>query len=367
MEMKVRTRDFIHTTDDLFFASTNYLHPNNRIICFLRYVPNPKGDREKNGKRYSKVDSEGAYTYLRENYPEYLFYDEVTQVKEMMGVPLDKVDEIIKPEKRLKEIREEYIPKFEEKSKDSLSDMEKLFKKLIDLSDFFHYMAGISYDDLGISGSICPGLQKKGTSDLDFVVYGLENHRNAVNAYKKFKDQEVEIPELNKKVTLNRIDNDFFERVFQKRIKDDSLNKEEFCWYENRKSNRGVIDGTLFDILATRNYDEIDGYYGDTCFEPLGKATVTCTITNALESFDNPAVYEIDDVKHVDGVDVNITGLASFTHTYAGEVLEGEKVIARGKVEKVETDGKPDWYRIVVGTTRESLDEFIKLEKSPIE
>ena len=64
---------------------------------------------------------------------------------------------------------------------------------------------------------------------------------------------------------------------------------------------------------------------------------------------------------------MNITGLASFTHTYAGEVLEGEKVIARGKVEKVETDGKPDWYRIVVGTTRESLDEFIKLEKSPIE
>ena len=52
----------------------------------------------------------------------------------------------------------------------------------------------------GISGSICLGLQKKGTSDLDFVVYGLENHRNAVNAYKKFKDQSgVEIPELNKK------------------------------------------------------------------------------------------------------------------------------------------------------------------------
>ena len=48
-----------------------------------------------------------------------------------------------------------------------------------------------------------------------------------------------------------------------------------------------------------------------------------------------------------------LQGLASFTHTYAGEVLEGEKVIARGKVERLKLMEKPDWYRIVVGTTRD--------------
>ena len=48
----VRTRDFIYTTDDLFFASTNYVHPENRFISFLRYIPNPKGDREKENKKY---------------------------------------------------------------------------------------------------------------------------------------------------------------------------------------------------------------------------------------------------------------------------------------------------------------------------
>ena len=44
---QVRTRDFIYTSDDLYFASTNYIHPENRVISFLRYVPDPKGDREK--------------------------------------------------------------------------------------------------------------------------------------------------------------------------------------------------------------------------------------------------------------------------------------------------------------------------------
>ena len=97
----VRTRDFIISTDGLLFASTNYIHPEDRIICFLRYIPDENGDREKDGIRYSKVGSEEAYAYLRENHPDYLYFCDVTNV-EMMGVPIDKVERIIKPEERLK-------------------------------------------------------------------------------------------------------------------------------------------------------------------------------------------------------------------------------------------------------------------------
>ena len=130
--MEVRTRDFIHSTDDMYFASTNYLHPDNRIISFLRYIPDENGDREKNGQRYSKVGSDEAFAYLKENHPEYLYHSEVANVT-MMGVPIDKVDEIIRPEDRLKIIRE---------GKDNkISD--DIREKLIDLSDFFYYIGGI--------------------------------------------------------------------------------------------------------------------------------------------------------------------------------------------------------------------------------
>ena len=97
---QVRTRDFIYTADDLYFASTNYIHPEDRVISFLRYIPDPEGDREKDGKRYTKVGSEEAYTYLRENHPDYLYFCDVTNV-EMMGVPLDKVERIIKAADRI--------------------------------------------------------------------------------------------------------------------------------------------------------------------------------------------------------------------------------------------------------------------------
>ena len=156
----VRTRDFIISTDGLLFASTNYIHPEDRIICFLRYIPDENGDREKDGIRYSKVGSEEAYAYLRENHPDYLYFCDVTNV-EMMGVPIDKVERIIKPEERLKGLRATYYDKINYKvaNGEELDYKEELLSKLFDLSDFFHYVAGINYEDLGISGSILPGRQ----------------------------------------------------------------------------------------------------------------------------------------------------------------------------------------------------------------
>lgn len=367
--MKARIRDFVYTTDDLYFATTNYLHPDNRILSFLRYIPDENGDREKNGKRYSKVDSEQAYDYLNKNHPEYLYFSENTGV-EMMGVPLEKVKEIIKPNDRLKEIMEA----------ENEIKKDDLLMKLINLAKLFHNKAGIDYVDLGISGSTLPGLQKIGQSDLDFVVFGLDNHRKAMNLFNDIKDKEEidpnqwDNPFIDKKnssndmmVKIESIRDEYWDKVYHKRLKDSSLSFEEFKWYEKRKNNRGLINGTLFDILVTRNWDEVHEKWGDITYESLEPATIECTITDAISAYDNPASYKIDDVKIIEGEEYNFKEVVSFTHTYAGEVIEGERAIARGKVEKVNIKSKnEEYYRIVVGTTRESINEFIKLKNSPV-
>ncbi|RBQ22271.1 hypothetical protein ALNOE001_19970 [Candidatus Methanobinarius endosymbioticus] len=370
--MKIRTRDFIYTTDDLFFASTNYLHPKDRFISFLRYIPDENGDREKNGRNYSKVSSEEAYSYLRKNHPEYLYYYDVSQV-EMMGVPLDKVKDVIKPEERLNEIMAS--------EKENPSN-NPLLEKLLNVADFFHYIAGIDYNNLGISGSILPNLQKQTVSDIDFVIYGLENHGKAMKTFKKFKNKEIAIKikktNIVKKITLNSIKDSYWERIYNKRMKDSSLTKKEFCWYEDRKYNRGIINGTLFDILATRNWNEVQGIWGDTIYEPVGIAKIEATVEDVIDSFDNPATYKVNDINVLEVVKGNedlikqISEIASFTHTYAGQAVEKEEIIAKGKVEKVlkkknSGNGKEEEsYRLIVGTTRESIDEFIKLKNIPI-
>ncbi len=90
---------------------------------------------------------------------------------------------------------------------------------------------------------------------------------------------------------------------------------------------------------------------------------IKCTVTDALASFDNPAIYKIGEVEILSGPDLPVDELASFTHTYAGQVKEAERVVAQGKLEKITdiSSGKSR-NRLVVGTTRESVGEYIKLK-----
>jgi predicted nucleotidyltransferase len=339
--MRVRPRDFIYTTDDLFFATTTYLHPEDRIISFLRYIPDRNGDRSLNNKKYSKVDSNQAYKFLGNNFPEYLFDCEITNV-EMMGVPIEKVEKLLLPNDRLREI-------MESQKRDKLQD------KVVKLAEIFHEHTGLSYNKMGVSGSILPGLYKSDVSDIDFVIYGLKNHRNVMEAFENIKIEDG---------VLQGIGGEYWKKLYNKRIKDSSLTYEEFRWYENRKNNRGILDGTLFDILQTRDWDEISGSYGATRYEPMGCIEIECTVTDSLAAFDNPAVYKVDDVKIIDGPDVPISEVASYTHTYAGQARDGERITVRGKLEKV--IGKNLSYRLIVGTTRESIGEFIKLKNLDI-
>lgn len=339
--MRSRIRDFIHTRDDLFFAVTSYLHPDDRIISFLRYIPDEEGERSLDSSRYSKVNSEGAYRFLGEHHPGYLHHYHELGVL-MMGVPRDLVESILRPDARLREIMEDAS--------------DPLLLKVIKIADALHDHAGIPYRSMGVSGSILPGLHDPENSDIDFVVYGLKNHRRALDAFGELRESQ-EGP-------LKGLDESFWMRVYRKRIVDETLSFREFCWYEMRKNNRGTVDGTLFDILAAREWDEIGGSWADTKYEPCGRITVECTVSDALEAFDNPARYLVEDVRVLEGPGVEITEVVSFTHTYAGQAREGERILARGKLERF--TGRNDGYRVVVGTSREAEDEFIKLKELKI-
>ena len=50
---------------------------------------------------------------------------------------------------------------------------------------------------------------------------------------------------------------DMWHKVYEKRKPD--IPYEVFVLHEQRKWNRGQIDGTYFDILYTRSYDNIQG------------------------------------------------------------------------------------------------------------
>ena len=301
--IKTRIRDFLITEDDWIFAVSDYFHPHG-IRSTLRYVPDENGERELNGIRYKKYDFDVSFDFMRENRPEW--------VEDVHVVPEDSIKKVLKPNDVIEELA---------RSDSRVNTIVSTLKE-----------AGVPTNKMGVTGSFLPGLQNEG-SDVDFVVYGA-NWFAARDAKREAKNEDGPIED---------IDEDMWKKIYRKRIPEISF--EEFVLHEKRKGNRGMVEGTYFDLLFVRDWEQINEPIQRG--EDIGKMKIEAKVVNADLAFDSPSVYlvEHEEIDHV----------LSYTHTYAGQALAGEVIEASGTVEQV-----GDLKRLVVGTSREPKGEWIR-------
>ncbi|CAG0959263.1 MAG: DNA polymerase subunit beta [Candidatus Methanoperedens sp.] len=298
--LRTRLRDFIVTKDDWIFAVADYCHEGG-IRAILRYVPDSQGTRGI-GKKYRKMDFDDAFIFMKKARPEW--------ISDVHIVPWESVKEILAPDKRLPQIVEK-----NEKVKVIVKSLEKY----------------VPVENMGVTGSILPGLEI-GSSDIDFIVYGSP----------WFTARDIIQHEKKKKNPITEISDQMWQDIYKKRRPDISF--DEFRLHEIRKGNRGMVGGTYFDLLYVRDWKDITPCLRGT---DIGHKTIEATITNADFAFDSPAIYKIDHPE--------ISYVLSYTHTYAGQALPGERIEARGMVEIV-----GNIKRLVVGTTREPKGEWIR-------
>ncbi len=301
--MRARIRDFLETKDGWIFAVADYYHSNG-IRSMLRYVPDPCGERVSEGKRYRKLDFDDAFAFLRKERPNY--------VQDLHVVPEEDVLRLYAPSDGLKKVVE----------------TDPRVRKIVTiLSD-----AGIPRDQMGITGSMLMGLHGL-SSDIDFVVYGPWWWKARDILAKAKADGRVQ-----------ELDDAMWRRIYSKRKPEISF--DEFVLHETRKGNRGMIDGTYFDLLFTRDWSQI-GVSGPKPGKVLGRCTIVSRVKDAEFAFDSPAIFRLDNKE--------IKEIFCYSHTYAGQALPGEIIEAAGVLE--ETDAG---QRLVVGTTREARGEWIK-------
>ena len=301
--IKTRLRDFFITKEDWIFAVSDYFHPHG-IRSTLRYVPDETGERQMNGKRYRKYDFDDAFDFMRKIRPEW--------VEDVHVVPEDQIKRVLAPNEAIQRL---------ESSDSRITAIVSVLEK-----------AGVPKSHMGVTGSLLPGLQNE-TSDVDFVVYGKYWFiaRDAITEEKK------------KSGPIEDINMEMWQRIYKKRIPEISF--EEFVIHEKRKGNRGMVEGTYFDLLFVRDWEQIKE--PSARGEDIGTMKIEARVTNADLAFDSPAVYKVDhpEIDHV----------LSYTHTYAGQALPGELIEAQGVVEKI-----GDKKRLIVGTSREPKGEWIR-------
>jgi hypothetical protein len=301
--MRARIRDFLETVDGWIFAVVDYHHPEG-IRSILRYVPDPVGEREAGGVRYRKLDFEEAYAFLRRERPEY--------VRDVHVVPEEAVLRLFLPEEELSKAAER-----DERVAEIVSVLRA---------------GGVPVEKMGITGSFLVGLEGP-ASDIDFLVRGRQWWR-ARDVISAAKGDDGRIRDLDEAT---------WDKIYRKRVPE--ICRDEFVLHERRKGNRGVVDETYFDLLFTRDWDQIGPPFPPG--EKSGRRKIDALVLDAEFAFDNPAVYKIDHPE--------ISTILCYTHTYAGQALRGERIEAAGVVE--ETREGP---RLVVGTTREAKGEWIR-------
>jgi len=305
-------KDFIETAEGLIFAVVSYQAQDGKVGCFLRYV------RKGNGWR--KVATDEANTLLQKNYPQYLYHSQQFDADFHAVLPKSIVAHH-KPEIRLQTLLH----------REPHDELEQKLHQLITIL----VQGSKRCDFLGLTGSMLLG-QQTATSDIDLVVYGCD----------AFHQVRADVQQAVAEGLLSLLDEQLMQDNFERRA--GTLDLEDFSWHENRKYNKAVIQGSKFDIGMVNLKGIVESELRQ--YEKLGNKTMRAKVIEDALAFDFPARYVIDN-------DL-VSEVIVYTHTYVGQAQLGEKIEVSGSVEREMATGK---CRLIVGSTREAIGEYIKV------
>jgi len=327
--MNAREGDLIETKGSIVFDVKGLVHPPNRIVAFIRYVPDPNGNRERDQKRYSKYYAlSKRYDLLKREYPQYLVNDQVFNTL-LCEVPVEDVKTHYLPAQGLQDLR----------NKNNLDEAETAALRFMEI---LKEQSGVQWSKLGVSGSILVKLHEP-SSDIDLIVYGSETGYRVQETMKEMLE--------DKSNPFKAYNLDGLRELFDFRSKDTITSFEDFVRTDSRKVSHGKFMGKHFFIRFVKDLNEISEQYGSIIYKPEGRARIKATVVNDSESIFTPCSYKLANVEILEGTKVEpIEEIVSFRGRFCEQARSDEAVIAEGKVERVQQEGKDDHFRLLLGS-----------------
>lgn len=325
---------YVESTDGLIFAVKGLLHPPEAVVAYLRYAPDPDGERRRGDIGYRRLyHFEEQEELLLERRPACLFFDPVFG-EQLQGVPKERIGLVYDPCLKLAELR----------WREGLDELEE---KAVEFAGLLRERAGVLEESVGVSGSILVGLHTP-RSDVDIVVYGSEHCRAVHRVLRELIDEAAG--------EVRRLNEEEMRELYAFRSQDTPMGFEDFARLEKRKVIQGKFQGCGYFIRFVRALSEVWENYGDRRYTPFGPVEVEATVSDASEAIFTPCTYRVEDVRFIDGPEVgDLREIASFRGRFCEQAEEGERVIARGKLERVVVGEGEVYRRLLLGGRGDSM------------
>ncbi|MHA1149138.1 MAG: hypothetical protein ACTSR8_12940 [Promethearchaeota archaeon] len=338
--------DYIETKkDSLIFDVKGLLHPKDRKICFIRFYPHPSGDRIRDGIKYKKIyNLDQRYQFLRENYPEYLFYSEQMGL-ELQGVKNEEIKKIYTPR--------DYFNQLQEKK-----ELNRLEKCSLELCNVFIREGDLPENSIGITGSPIVGLDNDG-SDIDIIIYGTDVSRSFQPILAKLLRSGNYCREYNMQE---------YQKHYNWRAGGSDICMEDFLFSERRKLHQGMYKGFEFFIRYIKSPQDWALKYEDFSYENYGRIKIMAYIVDASDSIFTPCKYKIRTLDIIDGTNLfekvhkdDISKVLSYRGRFCEHAKKGENVEIVGKIEKINYKSKPRGFQLIL--TNQETDKMRVMRK----
>lgn len=261
-------------------------------------------------------------------YTSYIRYDEF-YCRDVVLIPLTDIDQIYNPIERARE----------------LVELEPKSLVLVDVKDMILDIIGSTdVKDIGISGSILIDLYKD-DSDIDIVVYGLDNGYRVYRYLKEVVDKDPRYRRYRDKDIV---------QLYLRRVAETPIPFDQAVYQGSRRVLEGYFKGREYFIRLVK-YPWEEPIYGSYRCTKLGRTTMKLRVVDASESMFTPCRYKVEVIEHIEGVRVDVSEVYSLRGRFAEVAQEDDKVVVQGTVERIEVKNSGVYYRLYVGDEKDYI------------